>query len=105
MEYYGFDRFQGFRVEGKVGKVVDLKMRSDCSKICQGFCDYSGSFSDVTELKSSFDHTFDVFLQLNEVSCGYYHYWRQLPVLLGTVSCYVLASVSNDSVAINSSWW
>jgi hypothetical protein len=48
--YYGLDGFKGLRVEGKLRKVSGLEMVFDCRKIRQGFCDYPGSVSGVTEL-------------------------------------------------------
>jgi hypothetical protein len=36
-------------------------MGFDCHKIRQGFCDYTGSVSGVTELEIFFNHTFDYF--------------------------------------------
>jgi hypothetical protein len=54
---------------------VSFKMGSDCCKIRQVFLDNSSYVTGVTELKVFFDHTCELLLQLNQVSCSCIHYW------------------------------
>jgi hypothetical protein len=75
-------------------------MGFDCRKIRQGFCDYPGSASGVTELEIFFNHTFDYLLQLHQVSGSCNHYWGWSSCFPGTASSCGVASALEESVSM-----
>jgi hypothetical protein len=55
-------------MERVIGQVIAVEMRFDGLEIRHASRDGSGSFSGATELNVSFDHTFQLLFQLNQIN-------------------------------------
>jgi hypothetical protein len=55
--------------EGVEGKVVGLEVQPDCLKVSHVLRDHTNSVSGVVELEGLLGHTFQLFLQLDEICC------------------------------------
>jgi hypothetical protein len=75
-------------------------MGFDCRKIRQGFCDYPGSVSGVTELEIFFSHTFDYLCNCIRLVAAMITIGGGLPVFPGTVSSCGVVSALEESVSM-----
>jgi hypothetical protein len=75
--YHLLHKFFGFDIERVTGQFSGIEVGFDGLEIRHAPRDDSGSVASATELNVSFDHTFQLFLQLNQVSGKRYDYWRR----------------------------
>jgi hypothetical protein len=68
VEYYRLHGVFGFGIKPVIGQVIGVELRFGGLEIFHASRDDSGSVSSATELKVLFDHTFQLLLQLNQVS-------------------------------------
>jgi hypothetical protein len=66
--YHCLHRFFRFGIERVIGQVNGVEVGFDGMEIRHASRDDSCSFSSATERKVSFDHTWQLLLQLNQVS-------------------------------------
>jgi hypothetical protein len=75
-------------------------MGFDCRKIRQGFCDYPGSVSGVTELAVFFNHVFITSCNCIRLVAAVITIGGGLPVFPGTASPCGVASALEESVSM-----
>jgi hypothetical protein len=75
--YHCFYGLLGLWKEGVIGEVIVGEVGFDGFEVCHVFGDDSGSISCATELKVTFDHVFQLILQLKHVGfrCQDYSGW------------------------------